>query len=344
MRVRAAFVILVVLSLASAGAAAQAEAPAPGVHVGSTPTELQIERFYRAVLDREPDEQGLAYWYRLLSTGADLTAIADAFAMSEEFEQRFGVEAGSVGNQRFVRQVYENVLDRLPDYEGEVYWLGLLDEGVPRAQMVLWFSESAEFINRTGLGPAEIPEFVGAVETVTAEDLGVSWRPGCPVGPDKLRLLKLSFVNFEGQAQIGELVAHADDAEALVQVFNQLYENRYPIQSMRTIDEFNGSDDASMEANNTSGFNCRSAVGGTAWSRHAYGQAIDINPLVNPYVKGSLVLPPAGERFINRQDVHNPGLIRDGDVVVSSFDEIGWFWGGRWDSLKDYQHFSSNNR
>jgi hypothetical protein len=343
MGARTAVVILVVLSLASAGVVS-AESPAPGVHVGATPTELQIARFYRAVLDREPDQNGLTYWYRLLSTGADLTAIADGFAASEEFERRFGVAPGPDGNQRFVMQVYENVLDRLPDADGEAYWLGLLDEGVPRAQMVLWFSESAEFINRTGLSLAEIPAFVGTMETVTAEDLGVSWRSGCPVGPDGLRLLSLSFVDFEGHAQVGELVVHADDADVLLQVFQRLYESRYPIQSMRTIDEFDGSDDASMDANNTSAFNCRTAVGGSSWSLHAYGKAIDINPLVNPYVKGPLVLPPIGEPFVDREGVHNPGLIRDGDIVVRSFDEIGWFWGGRWDSPSDYQHFSSNNR
>ncbi len=152
------------------------------------------------------------------------------------------------------------------------------------------------------------------------------------------------FVDFAGESQTGELVVHADDAEAVLQVFRRLYDSRYPIQSIRTVDEFGGSDDASMEANNTSAFNCRSAVGSGSWSRHAYGQAIDINPLVNPYIKGALVLPPSGGPFTDRLDVHNPAIIRDGDIVVQAFDEIGWFWGGRWNNLKDYQHFSNNNR
>lgn len=322
---------------------ARAAASAPGVHVGSTPTELQVERFYLAVLDRKPDPDGMAYWHRLLTTGADLTAIADAFASSEEFYQRFDVEAGPDGDVRFVRQVYANVLDRLPDPEGEKYWLGLIKEGVPRAQMVLWFSESAEFMTRSDLAPRDLPEFASEISAVTVDDLGVSWRQGCPVGPDQLRMLTLSYVNFESEARTGELVVHADDADAISAVFEVLYENRYPIQSMRTVDEFGGSDDASMDANNTSAFNCRSAVGSGAWSRHAFGQAIDINPLVNPYVKGSLVLPPIGEPFVDRDGVHNPAIIRDGDIVVKSFDEIGWFWGGRWKTALDYQHFSNNN-
>ncbi len=332
------------VSISTVQAQPDGSEPAPGVHTGATPTELQVARFYLAVLDRQPDPEGMTYWHRLLSTGADLTTIADAFAASDEFEQRFGVPVGPDGDVRFVHQVYSNVLDRLPDADGEQYWLGLLADGVPRAQMVLWFSESVEFMNRTGLAPADLPEFSGVVSTVSADDLGVSWREGCPIGPDQLRLLTVSFVDFESKAQTGELVVHAEDAEALVGVFERLYESRYPIQSMRTIDEFEGSDDASMEANNTSAFNCRSAVGSGSWSRHAYGRAIDFNPLVNPYVKGALVLPPIGQPFTDRDTIHNPALIRDGDVVVKSFDDIGWFWGGRWKTVLDYQHFSNNNR
>jgi hypothetical protein len=342
-RLIAAAILALMLGLA-ASPVAEAESTVPGVHTGQTPIELQVARLYLATLDREPDAPGLTYWYRHLSTGADLAVVADGFATSKEFELRFGVEPGADGDLKFVRQVYDNVLDRLPDPEGEQYWLGVLEQGLPRAQVVLWFSESVEFINRTGLGPADLPEFAGQIEVVTASDLGVSWRAGCPSTPDELRVLTLSFVDFAGDAQTGELVVHADDAEAVLQVFRRLYESRYPIQSMRTIDEFGASDDASMDANNTSAFNCRRAVGSGSWSRHAYGQAIDINPLVNPYVKGSEVLPPSGDQFTDRQDIHNPAIIRDGDIVVKSFDEIGWFWGGRWTSLKDYQHFSNNNR
>ncbi len=345
MRIRAAVASIVAAALfLSLSSVPGAIAPAPGEHVGNTPTELQVARFYQAVLDREPDEAGMAYWYSLLSTGADLTVIADSFAVSEEFRQRFDVEPGPQGDLQFLRQVYLNVLDRLPDEEGEAYWRELLREGVPRAQIVLWFSESAEFIAQTGLAPLELPTFEGRIDTVTGADLGVSWRSGCPVAPDRLRLLTMSFVNFEGRAQTGELVVHADTAEDILVVFQRLYEGRYPIQSMRTVDEFGGSDDASMAANNTSAFNCRSAVGSNGWSRHAFGQAIDINPLVNPYVRGSLVLPPVGEQFTDRTGVHNPALIREGDIVVQSFDAIGWYWGGRWRTLKDYQHFSIDNR
>ena len=263
--------------------------------------ELQIARFYRAVLDREPDEAGMAYWYRLLTTGTDITTIADSFAVSTEFEARFGVPPGASGDPEFLRQVYRNVLDRDPDLAGERYWAQLLAAGVPRAQVVLWFCESQEFLSASGLAPADLPPFESEVLEITADDLGVSWRPGCPVSPRDLRLLRLRFVDFAGSARDGELVVHTDVADDIVIVFERLYLNRYPIESMRTVDEFGGSDDASMAANNTSAFNCRAAVSSTSWSRHAYGTAIDINPLINPYVTSSTVLPPTGADFADRQ-------------------------------------------
>ncbi|MFW2382401.1 MAG: DUF4214 domain-containing protein [Acidimicrobiales bacterium] len=342
-RVTLCMLIVAVFSFSSESSAVAIADEQPGVHNATTPTEFQIMRFYRAILDREPDADGMAYWHRLLTTGTDLTTIADSFATSIEFEQRFGVPQGAAGDLRFLEQVYRNVLGRQPDAEGKRYWSQLLEAGVPRAQVVLWFSESAEFITATGLGPAQLAPFEGSIVPVTAADLGVSWREGCPVPPSDLRLVRASHVDFSGQSRDGELVVHADQATDVLVVLQRLYEQRYPIQSMRTIDEFDGSDDASMEANNTSGFNCRSAVGGSAWSQHAYGRAIDINPLVNPYVKGSVILPPTGARFVDRL-THNPSLIREGDIVVRSFDAIGWQWGGRWRTVKDYQHFSLSGR
>lgn len=342
---RLALCVLLTTSMALGSNPSVSAQPAeqPGIHMGTTPTEFQIMRFYRAVLDREPDAAGMAYWHRLLTTGTDLTTIADSFATSVEFEQRFGVPQGPDGDERFLDQVYRNVLDRQPDGAGLRYWRELLQAGVPRAQIVLWFSESAEFIAATQLGPASLEPFTGSILPVSAADLGVSWREGCPVGPDSLRLLRMSHVDFTGNTRIGELVVHAESAQDILTVFQRLYENRYPIQSMRTIDRFDGSDDASMEANNTSAFNCRNAVGGSSWSQHAYGQAIDINPLINPYVTESIVLPPVGAPYTDRS-VHNPGLIREGDIVVRSFDAIGWKWGGRWRTAKDYQHFSLTGR
>jgi hypothetical protein len=112
---------------------------------------------------------------------------------------------------------------------------------------------------------------------------------------------------------------------------------------MERVEAYGGDDDASMAADNTSAFNCREITGGGAFSNHSWGTAIDVNPLENPYVKGDVVLPDAGAAYLDRSDVR-PGMIVDGDVVVTAFAAIGFEWGGDWNRLKDYQHFEAANR
>lgn len=167
---------------------------------------------------------------------------------------------------------------------------------------------------------------------------GVSWRPGCPVPLSQLRDVSVTYFDFAGQPREGSLVVRADRAADTAAVFGRLYATRYPIQRIRPIEAYRGSDDASMAANNTSAFNCRPVVGGSGYSRHAYGTAIDLNPVQNPYVRGSQVLPPAGRAALNRDDPH-PAVLRADSVAVREFTARGWTWGGRWNSLKDYQHF-----
>ena len=100
-----------------------------------------------------------------------------------------------------------------------------------------------------------------------------------------------------------------------------------------------------MAADNTSGFNCRQVAGSHALSAHAYGAAIDINPVENPDLTGASVAPPAGRRFSaidrSRDARPVPGVITDHGLVVRAFARIGWEWGGTWSSGKDYQHFSA---
>jgi hypothetical protein len=106
-------------------------------------------------------------------------------------------------------------------------------------------------------------------------------------------------------------------------------------------DAFGGSDPASMDADNTSGFNCRNAVapGPPQWSVHAYGEAIDVNPVENPYLEGGVVQPDAGGAFLDRSNVR-PGMAAPGGQLVDAFASVGWLWGGRWSDSPDYQHFS----
>lgn len=172
-----------------------------------------------------------------------------------------------------------------------------------------------------------------------------SWKEGCPVVLADLRYLRLSFVDFAGAVQEGELVVAADVADDVIGVFQKLFEAGFPIARMQLVDDFGADDDLSMAANNTSAFNCRAVTGGTGYSQHSYGNAIDINTIQNPYVRvrdsGTLILPPEGAAFADRSDVR-PGMIVAGDVVTAAFAEIGWVWGGDWTTLKDYQHFSAN--
>lgn len=170
-----------------------------------------------------------------------------------------------------------------------------------------------------------------------------SWRAGCPVPLSSLRYLQVSHMGFDGRERLGELVVHQADVTAVAIAYKLMWDARVPIERMRLVDDYGGSDDASMAANNTSAFNCRRVAGTGTWSQHAYGRAIDINPVQNPYVSGSLVDPPAGRTFLDRRDVR-PGMLVERGPAVAAFDRIGWGWGGRWSSAKDYQHVSANGR
>lgn len=168
-----------------------------------------------------------------------------------------------------------------------------------------------------------------------------SWRPGCPVPLAGLRYVTLTYQGFDGRAHTGELVVRRDLARAVVSAFRRLYAQRFPIRRMRLVDDYRGNDNASMNANNTSAFNCRAVTGGSAWSQHSYGGAIDINPVQNPYVTGSNVAPTQGASYVDRTPLRR-GMFTP--AARSAFTDLGWGWGGRWRSLKDYMHVSWNNR
>jgi hypothetical protein len=192
--------------------------------------------------------------------------------------------------------------------------------------------------------PHAAPPFVARVERVTQADLPYSWRPGCPVPPSALRSIRLSYWGFDGRRRIGELVVRDRAAAEVTAVFRILYRERFPLRRVEPVDRYRGSDDASMAADNTSGFNCRAAVasGPTRWSEHAYGEAVDVNPVENPYLEGGRVLPPAGRPYVDR--AARPGMAVPGGTLVRAFESAGWAWGGRWTGSRDYQHFSRSGR
>ena len=165
---------------------------------------------------------------------------------------------------------------------------------------------------------------------------------GCPVGPAQLRTLHVSFVGFDGRTHRGAIVVHRDVAGDVTAVFRRLYSARFPIRRMEPVATYGGSDRRSMAADNSSGFNCRpaSAPGPKRWSAHAFGKAIDVNTIENPYVQGSYVSPAAGRAYLARSH-YRPGMAVAAGVLVRAFASVGWLWGGRWRATPDYQHFSS---
>ena len=177
-----------------------------------------------------------------------------------------------------------------------------------------------------------------------AQMTGVSWHPGCPVGLSDLRLITIAYRGFDGRDHSGGLIANRDAAAVLVSVFRRLYAARFPIRRMEPVDRYGGDDFRSIEADNTSSFNCRAATGSTRWSNHAYGRAIDVNPIENPYVSGGTTSHSASRPYLDRAR-HLRGTAYEGGVLVEAFRSLGWGWGGSWSgSVRDYQHFSFNGR
>jgi hypothetical protein len=155
--------------------------------------------------------------------------------------------------------------------------------------------------------------------------------------------VRATSLGFDGRAHTGEVVVAGDVARDVVKVLRRLYVSRFPIHRMRLVDAYGGSDFRSIEADNTSAFNCRNVDGTTRWSEHAYGRAIDVNPIENPYVSGGRTSHRASVPYLRRTPCRR-GMACPGNVLVGAFQSIGWGWGGYWSGAKDYQHFSASGR
>ncbi len=178
------------------------------------------------------------------------------------------------------------------------------------------------------------------------------WRSECPVPINRLRIVRLSYWNFEDKEHSdGQIMVLDAVAEPVLKIFKALYKQKFPLAKVRLVDHYKGNDTASMEDNNTSSFNCRAIIGGTKLSLHAYGLAIDINPVQNPFVEFpeeeaqkslALYTPTHGRQYANRLLYRPEKLFRPGmaEQVVSIFKDNGFTgWGGYWDTPIDYQHF-----
>lgn len=167
------------------------------------------------------------------------------------------------------------------------------------------------------------------------------WAEDCPVHYSRLRMVRIPFLDFEGESQIGEIVILDSISEKVEALFKELFEIQFNIEKVNLIDRFSGNDVESMRANNSSGFNGRKIVNTNRWSSHAFGVAIDINPIQNPYLKlgeeGIITaIPKEGINYVNR-NVPRKGMV---EPIVSVFAKYGFTeWGGNWELKPDYHHF-----
>lgn len=174
---------------------------------------------------------------------------------------------------------------------------------------------------------------------VEARMRGRSLPDGASIALSELRYLRLSYYDFSGEPQVGEMVCNVAIAQDLLEIFEALYEARYPICSIRLVDDFDASDDISMSVDNTSCFNYRTVPGQRNLSRHATGMAVDVNPLENPYINRSGVVRPSGAEVYLDRSADFPHKIDRSDLCYRLFVAHGFTWGGAWAHSKDYQHF-----
>lgn len=166
-----------------------------------------------------------------------------------------------------------------------------------------------------------------------------TWQPACPVARDQLAWVRVTFRGFDDERHTGELLLDRDVADDVVQVFGRLWRADFPLEELRVTrrDELDAA--PTGDGNNSGAFVCRPVVGGTTYSQHAYGLAVDLNPFQNPYTKGDVVLPELASSYLDR-DRRRPGVYDADSVVVQAFAEIGWTWGGTWRTAQDRHHFS----
>ena len=176
---------------------------------------------------------------------------------------------------------------------------------------------------------------------------GGFWHSGCPVDRKDLRLLTVSHRDFKGRHRTGRLIVNKGAAHPLEDVFRRLYRQRFPIRHMALDDFYGPAGQRPADGDVTASFECREAVpspcsGGTgtgSWSQHAYGLAVDVNPVENPYVGCGQSRDPKARKYRDRSH-HRKGMVTR--KAIRAFTRIGWGWGGAWSgNTKDYMHFSS---
>lgn len=202
--------------------------------------------------------------------------------------------------------------------------------------------QEPEFINMEEIMKKDMPTFIcSSIPEEIQEDMnGKSMIQGAQIKSQDLSYLRVSYYGFDDKEHIGEIIVNKKLGEEVVEIFRELYENKYMIEKIERIDKYNADDVASMEANNTSAFCYRMIAGTNKLSNHAKGCAIDINPMQNPQIKNGIVYPSISQTYADRSK-NEKGMIKKGDIVYNAFVKRGWKWGGEWKN-PDYQHFEKS--
>lgn len=195
-------------------------------------------------------------------------------------------------------------------------------------------------VYKEGFNSAVIPDYI------KEKMMGVSFHENRDISLDELRYTRILHYDFNRQVQEGELIVNQKIAYQTMRVFYQLYKMEYPIEKVRLVDEYEADDKLSMEDNNSSAFNYRTVEGKEELSKHALGLAIDINPLMNPYVREDEFFPKNASEYLERDTekctgVHKDKMIHKNDLAYRIFRRNGFEWGGDWSHAKDYQHFAA---
>lgn len=170
------------------------------------------------------------------------------------------------------------------------------------------------------------------------------WQPGCPVALSDLRVLTVTHRDWAGRPRTGQLIVNKRAARPLARVFRKLYGLPFPIRHLSLDAAYSkpprdGDVSGSFECRRAAASPCTRAGTTTSWSNHAYGLAVDLNPVENPYVGCGQSRDPKAQRYRDRSR-HRRGMVTR--HVVAAFASIGWGWGGSWSgNTKDYMHFST---
>ncbi|OCH15084.1 MULTISPECIES: M15 family metallopeptidase [unclassified Aliivibrio] len=208
------------------------------------------------------------------------------------------------------------------------------------SSLILGFISTPSLANVANLSAAQCKEMT--TKTVMATK--------APIQCNRLRNVSFKHYDFKGQTKTGSVVVLDAVAPSVDRIFSELYRQHFPIAQAKPIEYYAGNDIKSMDANNTSAFNYRPITGKSSLSLHAYGVAIDINPLQNPFVEftswGTATFKPLkGHEYSNRMLQRLGKEDRKGfaEEVITLFAKNGFiYWGGYWDTPIDFQHFQTS--